>query len=328
MKYVWCVVLVACASGGPTGRGDGGGRDDGGPDAGGDGSVRLDGAIDAPSTGDCASARDGTPCNADDDGCTMDLCRAGACVVEGEADCDDGASCTIDSCRSTGSMTFTCDRTVTGGCFLDGACVAAGTVNPEATCQSCDAAQPTMWTESSGSCDDGDACTEDDVCTGGDCVGAPVVDDYEANETQTTAHSLGSVDDGADYPRGTVLGTLFPSGDVDWYRFRDNDELFGSIFPRAEIVDIPSGLNFDLCVFVSCADGSSVSVTCRAGAAASADGLSGCCSRSANNTSENVRIDHDCSGGSDDTADVFVRVENVGPEASCAQSYRLRWGDD
>lgn len=326
MKYAWwCVVLVACASGGPSGRGDGGGgRDDGGADAG----VRTDGSTDAPSTGDCASARDGTPCNADDDGCTMDLCRAGTCVVESEADCDDGASCTIDTCRSTGSMTFTCDRGVTGGCFLDGECVASGTVNPAATCQSCDPAMPTTWSESTGSCDDGDACTEDDACTDGNCVGTPVVDDYEGNETRATAHSLGSVSDGADYPRGTVLGTLFPTGDIDWYRYRDNDDFPGSIFPRAEIVDIPSGLNFDLCVFVSCVDGSSVSVTCRAGAAASADGLPGCCSRSASNASENVRIDNDCSGGADDSVDVFVRVENVGPVATCSQSYRLRWGDD
>lgn len=329
MKYAWwCVVLVACASGGPSGRGDGGGgRDDGGADAG----VRSDGSTDAPSAGDCASARDGTPCNADDDGCTMDLCRAGVCVVEGEADCDDGASCTIDTCRSTGSMTFTCDREVTGGCFLDGECVASGTVNPEATCQSCDPAQPTTWSESTGSCDDGDACTEDDACTGGNCVGTPIVDDYEPNEATTAAHSLGSISDGSDYPRGNVLGSLFPTGDVDWYRFRDNDESFGSIFPRAELQDIPAGFNFDLCVFVACVDGRAASVSCTNGAPSTHEGMSGCCSRSASNASENARINHECGGGgigNDDSVDVFVRVENVGPAATCAQSYRLRWGDD
>lgn len=320
--------LVACASGGSGGRDVGEGRLDGDvtQDA---GPTRSDGSPDAPPTGDCAGARDGTPCNADDDGCTMDLCRGGSCVVEGEADCNDGVSCTMDTCRSTGSLTFTCDRTVVVGCFLDGECVASGAVNPDATCETCDPATPTTWSESTGLCDDGDACTDDDVCTEGDCVGTPRLDDYEPNDSETAARSLGSVDDGDSFPRGTIIGSFYPVGDVDWYRYRDNDELLASIFPRAELRDIPAGFNFDLCLFVSCVDGSTADVSCRIGAPASAMGLSGCCSRSAGSADETVRIDHSCaSSGTDDTVDVFARVENVGPEASCEQTYRLRWGDD
>ncbi|MCB9602706.1 MAG: hypothetical protein H6721_08330 [Sandaracinus sp.] len=335
MKYAWWVVVAlawGCASGGSNGRGDAGtGGRDGGGDR--DGSTMpSDGAVDAPAAGDCASSRDGTPCNADDDGCTMDLCRAGVCVVEGEADCNDGVSCTIDTCRSTGSLTFTCDRTVTEGCFLDGECVAAGAVNPSATCQSCNPASPTTWTESTGTCDDGDACTENDTCTGGNCVGTPLLDDYEPNETSAAAESLGSVDDDDSFPKGTVVGSFYPVGDVDWYRYRDNDIVsFGSIFPRSQLQNIPSGFNFDLCVFLDCTDGTTADVSCTSGAPSTFEGLPGCCSRSASNADENVRINHTCGGGgvgSDDTVDVYVRVENVGPAASCEQSYRLRWGDD
>lgn len=321
-----------CASGGTTPRGtrDGGVSPSDGSVEDASSDARIDASRDAMMpTGDCDGERDGTPCDADDDGCTMDLCRSGVCVVEGEADCDDGVSCTVDMCRSTGSLTFTCDRDVVEGCFIDGACVAAGATNPTATCQSCNPSMPSAWTESTGACDDGDACTEGDTCTGGDCVGTPILDDYEPNETVGAAHSLGSVGDGADFPRGTILGTFYPVGDVDWYRYRDNDELFGSIFPRSELVDIPAGLNFDLCLFVTCVDGSAASVTCRNGSAASFEGRSGCCSRNAGNASENVRIDHTCEGsGTDDSVDVYARVENMGGAATCEQSYRLRWGDD
>ncbi|MBX3246601.1 MAG: hypothetical protein KF901_05405 [Myxococcales bacterium] len=313
-------LLVACASGENDPR-----RPDGGTTE--DGGMTADAAPDAP-PGACTGQPDGTPCDADGDGCTMDLCRGGRCVTEGVASCDDGHACTRDSCRSTGPSTYTCDRQVTEGCFVGDACVAEGVTNPVATCQVCDTAEPTRWTERTGACDDGDACTEGDTCTGGHCVGTPRVDDYEPNDTRSAARSIGSVNDNESFPKGTIIGTLFPAADVDWYRYRDNDTALGAIFPRAELVDIPEGSNYDLCAYAICTTGATPTVACRTGAPSTLEGLPGCCSRSAGNASETVRLDPSCPGTSNDSVDVFVLVEKAVGPTSCELSYRLRWGDD
>jgi hypothetical protein len=70
------------------------------------------------------------PCN-DGDACTSgDTCSGGSCSGGSPTNCDDGNSCTTDSC------------------------------DPIAGCQSVNNTDP---------CDDGDSCTENDVCSGGSC---------------------------------------------------------------------------------------------------------------------------------------------------------------
>lgn len=323
------LLLAACASGG--GSPDGGrfGGDGAAPDGGpADEDAGLpDASVDAPPSDDCAGQPEGTPCDADGDGCTQDLCRRGRCTLGGASDCDDGVSCTTDVCISTGAMSFRCENEIAGGCYIEGVCRDEGARNPEEDCQLCDAAAPTAWsTATDVSCDDGDACTSDDRCADGTCTGTPVLDDYEMNDGRAAAHDLGNISDGDSFPAGTFSATLFPEGDVDWFVYNDSDDSFSSIFPRVQLRDLPSGSNYDLCVFIDC-ESSFNSRDCRAGTPVTEGGLSGCCSTNDGNADENVRIDHDCSGV-DDSADVYFRVEKVAGPATCDAPYTIRWGDD
>lgn len=284
-----------------------------------------DAAVDA--VGACVGMPEATPCDADGNGCTMDLCRRGVCVLGGEADCNDGVSCTTDRCTSTGPSTFSCIHEVSGGCAIEGVCIADGAPNPDDSCQRCDDSAPTQWTDSTGTCDDGDACTMDDQCGDGGCAGTPILDAFESNDTRASAHRLPEVSDRDPFTEAEVLNaTIFPDADVDWFVYLDTDNLIGSIFPRVELRDIPAGSNYDLCVFIDC-ESEFDSVDCEFGTEQTRDGLTGCCSASDGNADEIIRIDHNCRG-TNDSADVFVEVVRVSGTASCEAPYSLKYGDD
>ena len=92
------------------------------------------------SLGSCAIVQSpsSTPCS-DKDACTTeDQCVNGVCSGV-QTICDDGNTCTADSCDS-----------IAGGCKHDN-----GPVDGKV-------------------CDDGDACTKEDACLGGACAGKPV----------------------------------------------------------------------------------------------------------------------------------------------------------
>jgi len=69
-----------------------------------------------------------------------DLARETPCRTN--ADCVDPHPCTVDTCTSGG-----CAHVPTSGqCFIDGACYAAGELNPANRCDHCDPARPTRFT--------------------------------------------------------------------------------------------------------------------------------------------------------------------------------------
>ncbi len=92
----------------------------------------------------------------DADGCTTDVCSAGACSNTPVV-CDDGDACTTDSCNAG---TGACDY-VAVSCDDGDAC----------TTDACDAG--TGCSNTPISCDDGDPCTSDS-CSGGACVFTPL----------------------------------------------------------------------------------------------------------------------------------------------------------
>ena len=320
-----CLALLAlagCADGGS----EDGGRGDGGVSDGGDGAV-TDGAMDG-NTPPSTCAMEGDPCDADGDGCTEDICRGGLCVGGAPRDCDDGIDCTEDVCVSGGPTRFECEHPIANGaCVAEGTCRSAGDRDPANDCRICDPSRSqTLWSSAEGSCDDGDACTDSDRCSSAGCVGDPRVDSYESNDTRAAASGLGNVSDGDSFPFATIQGTLFPDGDMDWFVYNDSDDFLGSIFPRAQLQNVPGGSDYDLCLYIAC-ESSFDSLTCTAGTQATAGGLSGCCSRNGAGVDENVRIDHNCTG-TDDSADVYVQVTRVSGPAVCDTPYTLRYGDD
>ena len=110
----------------------------------------------------------GTPCGADGNPCTNDVCDAnGHCGVANSAPCNDGDACTTgDQC--TGGQCGSGAATV---CSASDDCHDAGVCNP--TNGQC--SNPAK--QAGAACSDGDACTQSDTCNGtGGCVGAdPVV---------------------------------------------------------------------------------------------------------------------------------------------------------
>ena len=113
----------------------------------------------------------GTAC---DDGnvCTMgDICD-GASTCGGTAySCNDGLTCTADSCNGDGTCSYTI---IAGSCAINGTCYAAGTTNPANQCQTCaPSLNTTNWTAkpTGTACNDGNACTSNDICTASVCGG-------------------------------------------------------------------------------------------------------------------------------------------------------------
>jgi hypothetical protein len=161
----------------------------------------------APTSG-CVHLLNSAPC---DDGslCTTgDFCQLGECVGGGTLLCDDGNSCTDDSCSGEVGCQFLpnshpCDDgnlcTVSDGC-ANGWCASGGQLDcdddngcttdfcdPEAGCQHIDNMLP---------CDDGDACTSDDVCVQGACESGAALECNDGN---------GCTDDACDPDVGCVF---------------------------------------------------------------------------------------------------------------------------
>ena len=79
----------------------------------------------------CQKLPNGAPCS------QGFACASGNCVDAvccGVASCGDGLTCTTDTCSSAGTCTHAIDA---NSCVIDGACYAAGTVNPNNSCQEC-----------------------------------------------------------------------------------------------------------------------------------------------------------------------------------------------
>jgi hypothetical protein len=114
--------------------------------------------------------QNGTACN-DGNLCTEnDQCSNGQCVGTPK-NCDDGKSCTTDSCDPNNGQ---CVHTINqGNCLINGTCYSAGQSNPQNECQACLPAQSQTQflnkPDGTTCTDDGKACTRD-ICSGGQCT--------------------------------------------------------------------------------------------------------------------------------------------------------------
>ena len=272
---------------------------------------------EASGLSDCnASTPAAETCDGSDNNCNSQI---------DEGACDDGLACTDDVCDGQGG----CESTIqASACLIGSSCYDAGVTNPSGACEVCTPSlSQDSWSVYTGACDDGDVCTGGDTCTDGTCSGTPVQDANEPNETSSAAATLPDASDCNTYPTGSITGTLYGPGDEDWYSYHLSDDLFCFIYPRSSLT-VPAGANHDLCVYLTCDDGSTPSVSCTAGSQSTDYGMNGCCSTNAGDNPENVRIDHDCPGsGTDDSSQVYVRIFNAGAVFAC-DSYTLEYGDD
>ena len=138
---------------------------------------------------------DGTPCNADDNGCTEgDSCIAGSCAPGDPVDCSvPGDQCTAYVCESTGPFAKTCKSqfkpggapcedglfcTEDDGCDGFGACTSGEDRDCSEADDACNSGVCEEATQTCGkvpvsngtTCSDGDACTINESCSAGVCL--------------------------------------------------------------------------------------------------------------------------------------------------------------
>lgn len=101
----------------------------------------------------------GSPCNADNNGCTLDFCTAGACGVGTAPDCSDSVdACHTATCIAGSAQTYVCvSQNIT--CNDNNPC----------TDDACVAGTGCVYTSNKATCTDSNACTLGDVCTAGVC---------------------------------------------------------------------------------------------------------------------------------------------------------------
>jgi hypothetical protein len=129
----------------------------------------LDNASDCPEIGghldDEINPNHAELCDNKDNDCSGSVDDGAA-----DSDCDDGLSCTTNTCDGAG----TCETAMVDDyCLLDtDNCVASGDTNPDNSCVICDTSKSiTDWSNNDGvACDDGDVCTLSDTCSSGVCV--------------------------------------------------------------------------------------------------------------------------------------------------------------
>ena len=263
----------------------------------------------------CALGGEAFPesCNGIDDDCD-DLID--------ESTCADNLGCTTDECVPGEGCVHT---PAPGGCALDGYCISEGAYNPQNPCQLCDVENSQVaWTNENGSpCNDGTPCTNNDLCVQGSCIGSPVEDDYEHNDTRSTAVYLGEAKDNTTWSDDASLiwASLYGEGDVDWYQYKATDTFWGKIRPRVDLVNVPRAQATRSALHgvqqrradraKSCFEGEETT---------SAEGLPGCCSTGS------AKLELNCEGSSDDGT-VFVSVSHKSGPWTC-DNYSIMWGDD
>jgi len=180
-------------------------------------------------------------------------------------------------------------------------------------------------TTGSESTSDGDSTTAGDSTTDGDSTttGVNVCDDPgpEPNEDEASAVDLG--DQSCAAPDGDIVGVLDGDADVDWWNFHGLDgQNCGFANPFIDLT-LSAGDALRLCVFVNCDSGSNnEDFNCPMGTmdADSPEGLPGCCGAG------NITFALNCSGTQNESAEIFIRVDQAAAGACVDYSVGYDWG--
>jgi len=272
-----------------------------------------------------AACDDADPCTVDD------ICDAAGACAGVAMDCDDAQACTADTC-----VAGTCEHTLdAGACLVDETCYAPKDTAEGNACLVCDLASPEAWTALDAvACDDADACTVTDRCHAGVCAGVRYNADPEPNDELASAANLGtaSPDLNLPFPSGTVVGTLNPAGEVDWFGFTyPTGPIAAPRRPRVALSGLDALAQYEVCLFARCgtdANATAPVVTCGSEAVSLPGGFAGCCAvvsgaESAATSLSAVCADRTSSGG---FGVARVRLRTLDGTTAPCPSYSLAWG--
>ncbi len=260
------------------------------------------------------------PCDGVDNDCDLS--------IDEDATCGDNLWCTYDYCGGV----IGCQTSINSdACLISGVCYSHGQTMSLNDCLTCNsAASQTAWSDNDGfECDDGEDCTTDDRCLGGVCIGDPILDQFEPNDSMAASVDLGSIDLSDPYPFDSFNANIYPTTDTDWFRYYIDDTPDGDVRPRVELTNVPPNTNYTLCAYFEC-DEPAGSRDCLDGSAASYGGIPGCCSTNSGSLNENVHLDPSCDGGFpnfNDSGTVYIRIVSATSATSCS-NYIVEWGHD
>lgn len=125
----------------------------------------------------------------------------------------------------------------------------------------------------------------------------------EPNNSEDSATVLPNITDN-DGDGGVVESILGGSDDEDWFAYRGSDVAFAYVDPTGELM---TNMALRLCIFVECENGFTEPPTCQGSVdAESPQYRKGCCN---SGSAPFVSIDLYCDGDGDDSAFVFMRVD-------------------
>lgn len=157
--------------------------------------------------------------------------------------------------------------------------------------------------------------TDDGGASGNDAGSTCKDTTPEPGQSELEAYALPAIDD-CDGSGGTVRGVANGMFDVDTYKFHGNDSYLCRLDPKA--TNQTPGVR--ICLFAQCTAGKTTVTSCLAGTAAtSKTGLPGCCVDGPGD----VKLDFDCNGSGDDTADFFLRIDQ--PKTNECISYQASY---
>lgn len=128
---------------------------------------------------DPASLKDGTACNNDSNGCTVDdSCKLGSCTNGEKQTCSAFAGlCGDAACQSTGTNAYKCNVTPKESYPpLSPPVACAPSDNPSKCTAGYECVSGACAPKASVACSDSNPCTLNDVCAGGQCTSGPVKD--------------------------------------------------------------------------------------------------------------------------------------------------------
>jgi hypothetical protein len=145
---------------------------------------------------------------------------------------------------------------------------------------------------------------------GGGCVDA----DTEPNNSEATAHALGSVTD-CDWKGSTITGTINGPADEDWFWFHGNDNVGCQVNPTFKVTPASTLI---VCAYFKC-DSGSTEVTCDSNSqtALSTSGMKGCCSSAASFAPK-----LNCTGTLEDSGNVYLRARS---SMNSCLSYKIEY---
>jgi hypothetical protein len=136
----------------------------------------------------------------------------------------------------------------------------------------------------------------------------------EPNDSEAAALTQPQIND-CDGSGSSVTGVIAGSGDVDWFKFKGDDDLLCSVDPYAISSAVSGGAR--LCAFADCG-GVTELKSCKKGVQnSSPSGLAGCCTT----TGTDVALEINCPGTPEDNATIYIRIDQ--PSGNSCISYTI-----